>query len=137
MILGKRYIVYAIIYKWNFLHVDNNYYQRSICKRRKARRLNFAPQCFFVSQKTGARACAKITHLLALEITTVVNIYQSVVNGKWSTTMSASTAYEYTCRFCNAVHEVLASLQVANIAASAASRGDYEKAKSVILENCN
>ena len=51
--------------------------------------------------------------------------------------MSVSTAYEYTCQFCNAVQDVLASLQIANIAASAASRGDYESAKSIIFENCN
>ena len=48
-----------------------------------------------------------------------------------------STAYEYTCLFCNAVQDVLASLQIANIAASAASRGDYESAKAIIFENRN
>ena len=49
--------------------------------------------------------------------------------------MSVSTAYEYTCQFCNAVQDVLASLQIANIAASAASRGDHESAKAIIFEN--
>ena len=48
--------------------------------------------------------------------------------------MSVSTAYEYTCQFCNAVQEVLASMQIANKAASAASRGDYKRAKAIILE---
>lgn len=50
--------------------------------------------------------------------------------------MSVSAAYEYTCQFCNAVQDVLASLQIANSAASAASRGDYEGAKAIIFENC-
>ena len=51
--------------------------------------------------------------------------------------MSVSTAYEYTCPFCNAVQDVLASLQIANIAASAASRGDYDSARAIIFENRN
>ena len=49
--------------------------------------------------------------------------------------MSVSIAYEYTCQFCNAVQDVFASLQIANKAASAASRGDYERAKSIVFEN--
>ena len=49
--------------------------------------------------------------------------------------MSVSTAYEYTCQFCNAVQDMLATLQIANKAASAASRGDYEKARAIVLEN--
>ena len=49
--------------------------------------------------------------------------------------MTVSTAYEYTCQFCNAVQDVVASLQLANNAASAASRGDYEKARAIVLEN--
>jgi len=49
--------------------------------------------------------------------------------------MSVNTAYEYTCQFCNAVQDVVASLQLANKAASVASRGDYKKAKAIILEN--
>ena len=51
--------------------------------------------------------------------------------------MSVSTAYEYTCQFCNAVQDVLALLQIANIAASAASRGDYDSARAIIFENRN
>ena len=50
--------------------------------------------------------------------------------------MSVSTAYEYTCQFCNVVQKVLATLQIANIAASAASRGENESAKAIIFENC-
>ena len=49
--------------------------------------------------------------------------------------MSALTAYEYTCRFCKAVQNVFVSIQIANQAASAASLGDHEKAKTIILEN--
>ena len=49
--------------------------------------------------------------------------------------MSVSTAYKYTCRFCNAFQDVFASLQIANKAASAASRGDHEKARAIVLEN--
>ena len=48
--------------------------------------------------------------------------------------MSVSTAYEYTCQFCNAVQDVFVSMQIANKAASAASRGDHERAKAIILE---
>ena len=48
--------------------------------------------------------------------------------------MLVGTAYEYTCQFCNAVNNVVASLQIANKAASAASRGDYEKARAIVLE---
>ena len=49
--------------------------------------------------------------------------------------MSVSTAYKYTCQFCDAVQTAVASLQIANKAASAASRGDYEQARALILEN--
>ncbi len=49
--------------------------------------------------------------------------------------MMVSTAYEFTCRFCNTVQEVVVSLQLANKAASAACRGDYEKARDIVLEN--
>ena len=49
--------------------------------------------------------------------------------------MSASIAYEYTCQFCNAIQDVFASLQLANKAATAAHRGDYEKARAIVLEN--
>lgn len=49
--------------------------------------------------------------------------------------MSVSTAYEYTCQFCNAVQDVFTSLQIANKAVSAAARGDQERAKAIILEN--
>jgi len=49
--------------------------------------------------------------------------------------MSVSTAYEYTCRFCNTIQDVVASLQLANKAASVASRGDHEKARDIVLEN--
>ena len=49
--------------------------------------------------------------------------------------MSVSTPYEYTCQFCSAVQAVFASLQIANKAVSAASRGDHDKAKAIILEN--
>ena len=49
--------------------------------------------------------------------------------------MSVSTAYEYTCQFCNAVQDAVASLHIANKAASAAYRGDYEKARTIVLEN--
>ena len=47
--------------------------------------------------------------------------------------MSVGTAYEYTCQFCNAVQDVFASMQIANKAATSASRGDYERAKAIIL----
>ena len=47
--------------------------------------------------------------------------------------MLASTAYEYSCQLCNAVQNVYASLQIANKAASAASDGDHERAKAIIL----
>ena len=53
----------------------------------------------------------------------------------WRPKMSVSTAYEYTCQFCNAVQDVLASMQIAKKAASAASRGDYKKARAIVLEN--
>jgi len=49
--------------------------------------------------------------------------------------MSVSIAYEYTCQFCYAVQAVVASMQMANKAASSASRGDHEKARAIILED--
>ena len=49
--------------------------------------------------------------------------------------MLVSTAYEYTCQFCNAVQDAVSSLQLANKAASAAYRGDHEKARAIVLEN--
>ncbi len=49
--------------------------------------------------------------------------------------MSVITACEYTCQFCHAVHDMFAALEIANKAASAASRGDHEKAKTIIFEN--
>lgn len=49
--------------------------------------------------------------------------------------MSISTAYKYTCQFCNTVQGVFASLQIANKAVSAASRGDHQRAKAIILGN--
>ena len=48
--------------------------------------------------------------------------------------MSVGTAYEYTCQFCNAVQGMFASLEIANKAASAAARGDHERAKAIIFE---
>ena len=49
--------------------------------------------------------------------------------------MSVSTAYEFTCQFCNAVQDAVVSLQLANKAALAAYRGDHEKARAIVLEN--
>ena len=49
--------------------------------------------------------------------------------------MSLSTAYAYTCQFCNVVQGVFTSLQIANKAASAAYRGDHGEAKAIIIEN--
>ena len=49
--------------------------------------------------------------------------------------MLVSRAYEYTCQFCTSMQDLFASLQMANKAVSAASRGDHEKAKAIILEN--
>ena len=48
--------------------------------------------------------------------------------------MLVSSAYEYTCRFCEAVQHVFFSIQIANQASSAASRGDYENAKAIIMK---
>ena len=50
--------------------------------------------------------------------------------------MAVSTAYKYTCKFCNAVEAVFKSIQIANKAVSAASRSDHETAKAIILKNC-
>ena len=58
--------------------------------------------------------------------------------------MSVLAVYQSTCKFCEAVQEaliqslhitadLLASLENANQAALAASRGDHEKAKALIL----
>ncbi len=49
--------------------------------------------------------------------------------------MSVSSAYKYTCQVCNVVQGMFASIQVANKAVSAASRGDHERAKAIILKN--
>ncbi|MDC3235195.1 hypothetical protein OBB02_04050 [Candidatus Puniceispirillum sp.] len=49
--------------------------------------------------------------------------------------MSIITAYEHTCQFCNTVRGVFESIQIANKAVLAASRGDHERAKAIILEN--
>ena len=48
--------------------------------------------------------------------------------------MSVSIAYDYTCRFCSAVSSVFVSLDVAFKANRAASHGDYEEAKKIVLE---
>ena len=48
-----------------------------------------------------------------------------------------STAYEYTHQFCHAIQDVVASLQIANIAGSAAARGDHGRAKAIIFESYN
>ena len=47
--------------------------------------------------------------------------------------MSVGTAYDYTCRFCAAVNSVLISLDVALRATNAATNGDHEKAKDIVL----
>ena len=48
--------------------------------------------------------------------------------------MSVSMAYEYTCRFCSAVSNAFVALDVAFRANRAASHGDYEAAKKIMLE---
>ena len=48
--------------------------------------------------------------------------------------MSVSMAYDYTCRFCYALSSVLVSFDVAFRAKQAASQGDYEEAKKIMLE---
>ena len=48
--------------------------------------------------------------------------------------MSVSIAYDYTCRLCSAVSCAFVSLDVAFRANRAASHGDYEKAKKIMLE---
>ena len=48
--------------------------------------------------------------------------------------MSVSMAYDYTCRFCSAASSVFVSLGVAFRATQAASRGDHEEAKKIVLE---
>ena len=47
--------------------------------------------------------------------------------------MSVSTAYDYTCRFCSAVSSVFVSLDLAFRATRAASHGDHEEAKKIVL----
>ena len=48
--------------------------------------------------------------------------------------MSVSLAYDYTCRFCSVVSSLFVSLDVAFRANRAASHGEYEKAKKIVLE---
>ncbi len=48
--------------------------------------------------------------------------------------MSVSLAYNYTCRLCSAVSSAFVSLDVAFRANRAATHGDYEEAKKIILE---
>ena len=48
--------------------------------------------------------------------------------------MSVSMAYDYTCRLCSTVSSVFISLDVAFRANRAASHGDYEEAKKIMLE---
>ena len=48
--------------------------------------------------------------------------------------VSVSLAYDYTCRFCFAVSSVFVSLDVAFRANRAASHGNYEEAKKIVLE---
>ena len=59
--------------------------------------------------------------------------------------MSVLAVYQSTCKFCEAVQAVtrqslhatadlLASFEIANQAALAASSGDHEKAKAIILK---
>ena len=49
-------------------------------------------------------------------------------------TMSVRIAYDYTCRFCSAVSNVFVSLDVAFRANRAASHGDFEEAKKIVLK---
>lgn len=53
---------------------------------------------------------------------------------KLENSMSVSMAYDYTCRFCYAVSSVFVSFDVAFRANQAASHGDYEEAKRIMLE---
>ena len=48
--------------------------------------------------------------------------------------MSVSMAYDYTCRFCSAVSNAFVALDVAFRANRAASHGDYEQAKKIMLK---
>ena len=48
--------------------------------------------------------------------------------------MTVSMAYDYTCRFCSAMSSVFEALDVAFKANRAASHGDYEEAKKIMLE---
>ncbi len=58
----------------------------------------------------------------------------SINSLKPETSMSMSLAYDYTCRFCSAVRSVFVSLDLAFRANRAASHGDYEEAKKIVLE---
>ena len=80
MLLGKWYIVDAMIDKWSFFHVDCNYHQRSICERRKTQSLGHLRQHLFGQQKACTATCAKITHFLALWITKAANIYEQTIH---------------------------------------------------------
>ena len=53
---------------------------------------------------------------------------------KTENSMSVSVAYDYTCRFCSAASSVFVSLGVAFRANRAASRGNHEEAKKIVLE---
>ena len=48
--------------------------------------------------------------------------------------MSVSMAYNYTYRLCSVVSSAFVSLDVAFRANRAASHGDYEEAKKIMLE---
>ena len=48
--------------------------------------------------------------------------------------MSVNMAYDYTCRFCSAVSSVFVSLDLAFRATRAASHGDHEEAKKIVLD---
>ena len=48
--------------------------------------------------------------------------------------MSVSMAYDYTCRLCSAVSIAFVSLDMAFRANRAASHGDFEEAKKIMLE---
>ena len=58
----------------------------------------------------------------------------SIISYNPENSMSVSIAYDYTCRFCSAVSSIFVSLDVAFRANRAASRGDYEEAKKIVLE---
>ena len=58
----------------------------------------------------------------------------ALTSNKPGNSMSVSMAYDYTCRFCYAVSSVFVSFDVAFRANQAASHGDYEDAKGIMLE---